>query len=178
MRLYIAVLDEFPDYMTPTLVAHSVLGAHMLFTGNKHYDKWLSESFKKCVVRVNRAEFEKILKLRGVYIGQENNTMNGESSCAVVIPYENDKLPNVLKYAKLWKPEEAKSEIVEEHIQKLDLSTPGLYIAKTNGHVAKTRIMDFQRGLENKIKKFSKNSEVIIMGPEFGSISKELKITL
>lgn len=32
MKLYIAVLDEFPDYMTPTLVAHAVLGAHMLFS--------------------------------------------------------------------------------------------------------------------------------------------------
>lgn len=31
MKLYIAVLDDFPDYMTPTLVAHAVLGAHYEF---------------------------------------------------------------------------------------------------------------------------------------------------
>jgi hypothetical protein len=32
MKMYIAVLDEFPDYMVPTLVAHAVLGAHLEFT--------------------------------------------------------------------------------------------------------------------------------------------------
>lgn len=25
MKMYIAVLDEFPDYMTPTLVAHAAI---------------------------------------------------------------------------------------------------------------------------------------------------------
>ena len=30
-KMYIAVLDEVPDYITPTLVAHSVLGAHLEF---------------------------------------------------------------------------------------------------------------------------------------------------
>ena len=37
MKLYIAVLDEFPDYMTPTLVAHSVLAAHMAFIEDVNY---------------------------------------------------------------------------------------------------------------------------------------------
>ena len=31
-KMYIAVLDEFPCYMVPTLVAHTVLGAHKKFT--------------------------------------------------------------------------------------------------------------------------------------------------
>jgi hypothetical protein len=104
MRLYIAVLDEFPDYMTPTLVAHAVLGAHLAFENTHQYDKWLKESFKKCVVRVNRKEFEKIKLLPGVYLAHENNTLNGEKSCAVVPPTDNENIPNVLKFAKLWKP--------------------------------------------------------------------------
>ena len=104
MRLYIAVLDEFPDYMTPTLVAHAVLGAHLKFNGNPQYQDWLSNSFKKCVVRVNRKEFEKIRNLPDVYLGHENNTLNGEKSCAVVLPTVDNLLPNVLKFAKLWKP--------------------------------------------------------------------------
>ena len=104
MRLYIAVLDEFPDYMTPTLVAHAVLGAHLKFNGNPQYQDWLSNSFKKCVVRVNRKEFEKICNLPDVYLGHENNTLNGEKSCAVVLPTVDNLLPNVLKFAKLWKP--------------------------------------------------------------------------
>ena len=53
MKMYISVLDEFPDYMTPTLVAHAVLGAHLQFVDNSQYQKWLKESFKKCVVKVN-----------------------------------------------------------------------------------------------------------------------------
>lgn len=116
MKLYIAVLDEFPDYMTPTLVAHTVLGAHLQFTktdpfdpivfGVTHYEDWLENSFKKCVVRVNQKEFDKIASLPDVYLGHENNTLGGRKSCAVVYPMPNEELPNVLKFAKLWKPKE------------------------------------------------------------------------
>ena len=66
-KMYIAVLDEFPDYMTLTLVAHSVLAAHLKFSGEiddyywggkthqyPTYIDWLKNSFKK--------EFDKILK--------------------------------------------------------------------------------------------------------------------
>lgn len=105
-RLYIAVLDEFPDYMTPTLVAHSILGAHLFFEeiGNIKYKEWLSNSFKKCVVRVNKREFDKISSIPFTYLGHENNTLGGIKSCAIPLPVENNTLPNVLKFAKLWKP--------------------------------------------------------------------------
>lgn len=119
MKMYIAVLDEFPDYMVPTLVAHSVLAAHMKFIeanslegmvdkGTYKYPQyldWLENSFKKCIVRVNRKEFNKIAALPAVHLGHEIHTLNGEPSCAVVCPYPDDvPLPNVLKFAKLWKP--------------------------------------------------------------------------
>ena len=103
MKLYIAVLDEFPDYMTPTLVAHSMLAAHLKFSGNSSYDNWLENSFKKCVVRVNQKEFDKIAELPNVHLGHENNTLGAKKSCAVVCPIEGEQ-PNVLKFAKLWKP--------------------------------------------------------------------------
>lgn len=51
MKLYIAVLDEVPDFITPTLVAHAVLGAHLAFSENTSYRAWLKDSFKKCVGR-------------------------------------------------------------------------------------------------------------------------------
>lgn len=101
--MYIAVLDEFPDFMTPTLVGHSVLGAHLHMTGTSKYDRWLSESFKKVVVRVTQREFDKISLLNGVYLGHENKTLEGRKSCAVYVSTGED-LPNVLKFAKLWKP--------------------------------------------------------------------------
>ena len=109
LRLYIAVLDDCPDFMVPTLVAHSMLGAHLEWV-RQHlcdptlYDEWLTDSFRKCVVRVNRKEFEKIKKLDNVYLGHENTTLGGEKSCAIPYPVWNDEVPNVLKFAKLWRP--------------------------------------------------------------------------
>lgn len=34
----------------------------------------------------------------------KNTTLGGEKSCAVVYPIWSNDLPNVLKFAKLWKP--------------------------------------------------------------------------
>jgi len=109
MKMYIAVLDEFPDYMTPTLVAHAVLGAHMRFydvigIAKQDYFNWLHNSFKKCVLQVNQKEFDEIAALDDVYLAHENNTLEGKKACIVVCPREDN--PNVLKYAKLWKPKE------------------------------------------------------------------------
>lgn len=105
MRLYIAVLEDFPDYMTPTLVAHSMLGAHIDFSRwSTNYLWWLEHSFKKCTVRVNRKEFDKIALLPDTYLGHENNTLGGIKSCAIPIPSEDTDRPNVIKFAKLWKP--------------------------------------------------------------------------
>ena len=117
LKLYIAVLDDCPDFMVPTLVAHSMLGAHALFSyvppdvtdeelfnPTDLYHGWLNNSFRKCVVRVSRKEFEKIKKLDNVYLGHENTTLGGEKSCAIPYPVWNDEVPNVLKFAKLWRP--------------------------------------------------------------------------
>lgn len=120
LKLYIAVLDEVGDGMVPTLVAHSMLGAHLQWITvlekdrryenikepmrNVIYLNWLENSFRKCVVRVNRKEFEKIKQLGKVYLGHENTTLGGEKSCAVVYPVWSDEVPNVLKFSKLWKP--------------------------------------------------------------------------
>lgn len=104
MKLYVAVLEDVPDYITPTLVAHAVLGAHLVFHENTAYQAWLKHSFKKCVCRVNRKEFDKIAALPDVYLGHENRTLDGIKSCAVPVPCEDEQLPNVLKFAKLWKP--------------------------------------------------------------------------
>ena len=100
--MYICVLDEFPDFMTPTLVAHSVLAAHLKFQDIPAYNDWLNNSFKKVVVRVSQKEFDKISELPNVHLGHENNTLGGKKSCAVTVP--GNDLPNVLRFAKLWKP--------------------------------------------------------------------------
>lgn len=104
MKLYIAVLNDVPDFMVPTLVAHTMLGAHLRFQGNAKYQQWLSSSFKKCVVRVSEKEFFKISQIPEVYLGHENKTLGARKSCAIPVPVSNDELPNVLRFAKLWKP--------------------------------------------------------------------------
>lgn len=103
-RLYIAVLDEVPDFIVPTLVAHTILNAHVKFQSHQSYQLWFKYSFKKCVVRVNRKEFGKISSLNEVYLGYEKTTLNGELSCAIPVPVPNEMIPNVLKFAKLWSP--------------------------------------------------------------------------
>lgn len=111
MKMYIAVLDEVPDFMVPTLVAHSVLGAHLEFTKKDpivldatHYGDWLENSFKKCTVRVNQKEFDKIAAIEGTYLGHENTTLGAKKSCAIPLPCPDNDRPNVLKFAKLWAP--------------------------------------------------------------------------
>ncbi len=111
MKLYIAILDAFPDYMCPTLVAHSMLGAHLKFYETykqeyvyPSYTYWLDNSFKKCVVRVNQREFDKISALPDCYVGYESSCLEGRNACAIPLPYTADNIPNVLKFAKLWKP--------------------------------------------------------------------------
>lgn len=102
MKLYIAILDDAPDFMVPTIVAHAVLGAHLQFQDDDNYKQWMIESFRKCTLRVNQKEFNKIAALDKIYLGHENTTLNGQKCCAVVCP-RND-IPNVLKFAKLWAP--------------------------------------------------------------------------
>ena len=108
-KMYIAVLDDAPDYMVPTLVAHSVLNAHLKFSREFTekrgvYNDWLNLSFRKVVVRVNRKEYDKIKDTLTHWEGHENTICNGEGSCLVVLPVKSDATPNVLKYAKMWKP--------------------------------------------------------------------------
>lgn len=104
-KMYIAVLDEAPDYMVPTLVAHSVLNGHIKFQDNPKYQDWLANHFFKVVIRVNRKEFNKIQSTMECFTGFESTICNAEPSCLVVLPLQSTEVPNVLKFAKLWKPQ-------------------------------------------------------------------------
>ena len=109
-KMYIAVLDSFDDFMVPTLVAHAVLGYDASIPHSIDQDyytlyrDWFIHSFKKCVLRVNQKEFDKIAQLPNVGLFHENNTLQGKKSCAILVVGED--VPNVLKFAKLWKPKE------------------------------------------------------------------------
>lgn len=126
--MYIAVLDEAPDYMVPTLVAHSILNAHEHFHSYlfwvkspgecEEYAIWKEKSFRKVTVRVNRKEYDKIRDTLTHWEGHENTICNGEGSCLVVLPVESDAVPNVLKFAKLWAPRA--DELLNDTLLHLD----------------------------------------------------------
>ena len=40
----------------------------------------------------------------GGVIGYESKTLDGIKSCAIPVPCKQEDLPNVLKFAKLWRP--------------------------------------------------------------------------
>lgn len=103
-KMYIAVHTDVPDYMVPTLVAHSVINAHIHMQHSDDYVDWLATSFKKVVVRVDQKEFDKIADRYLCWNGYENTTMLGLPSCLVVLPMEAEDVPNVLKFAKMWAP--------------------------------------------------------------------------
>lgn len=107
-KMYIAVLDEAPDYMVPTLVAHSILNADRQFTNRlecrEDYLQWFAASFRKVVLRVTRREYDKIKETLVHWEGHENTICKGVGSCLVVLPVESDAVPNILKFAKLWAP--------------------------------------------------------------------------
>jgi hypothetical protein len=81
---------------------------------NPNYKNWLQHSFKKCVIRVSAKEFARIAELPGTYLGHEIKTLDGIKSCAIPIPCENEDLPKVLKYARLWKPLETDKKAEDE----------------------------------------------------------------
>ena len=107
LKMYIAVLDEVMDGMVPTLVAHTTLGVHLKHYTNSLYDQWLSDSFRKVVVKVDRDQFERIRSLetcdKFVYEGSENKTLNGLTSCLITVEW-SDKTPDVLRKSSLWEP--------------------------------------------------------------------------
>jgi len=110
-KMYIAVLDEAPDYMVPTLVAHSVMNAHDFFKSpgrsdaqRAWYSDWNINSFRKVVVKVPGTVFDKIHATLDCWAGHENTICNGATTCLVVNPVESDDVPKPLQYAQLWKP--------------------------------------------------------------------------
>lgn len=118
LKLYICILDEAPDYMVPTLVAHTVINAHNHFRQYSFfvddqdsyftYKQWKDDSYRKVTLRVNRKEYDKIKASLIHYEGYEKTICNGQGSCLIPLPVWSDKVPNVLKYGKLWKPKETK----------------------------------------------------------------------
>lgn len=108
LKMYICVREEVPSFMVPTLVAHTVLNNDTAYNTSRNwnhtelYYDWKHRSFKKCVVKVNKKEWDKIIQIPYVFLGHENSTLDGDKSCA--IPPIMHEYPNVIKYSKLWTP--------------------------------------------------------------------------
>lgn len=101
-KIYIAVHDEVPDNMVPVLVSHAVLGAHLKRSSNNEYLKWLAQSFRKVIVRVEANEFNQCALLPDCHIAFESTVMHAAPSCVVSMPYTSPDIPEVLRNASLW----------------------------------------------------------------------------
>ena len=106
-KMYIAVREDVPDYMVPTLVAHTVLSSYISRRDGSYlgsytdlYDHWLEYSFKKCVVKVSPKQFERVKEIPHVYLGHESTTLNGEKSCGIIVVEDNHPY-KVIQFAKL-----------------------------------------------------------------------------
>lgn len=101
-KLYICVLDTVPDNIVPTLVSHAVLRHHLYsqeYNDKFRYNEWIKDSFRKCVVRLNIEEFNKVLALENVTITEES-TIGNHPACLTILAKQNEH--NVLKFSKLW----------------------------------------------------------------------------
>jgi hypothetical protein len=104
MKEYILVLDDVPAHMVPVIAAHASLIAHLEWynkeEGITFYNLWLGTSFKKCVCKVNKKEFEKARLIEYNKVITENQL--GREVAIVLCP--RIEWPNVVKFAKLWQP--------------------------------------------------------------------------
>jgi hypothetical protein len=105
LKMYLVVHENFPRYMTPTLTAHSTLGAHLAFSGKPDYENWLKNSFRKVVVLATSEQFDEIMNSQDLpfntYVGHENTCMNGDPSCIVTLA-ERGNSPEILRSLPLW----------------------------------------------------------------------------
>lgn len=102
MKEYILVLDDVPDHMVPVIAAHASLIAHIAWGGSyeNDYHNWITTSFKKCVCRVNKKEFEKARLIEYNKVITENKL--AREVAIVLCPRK--EWSNVVKFAKLWQP--------------------------------------------------------------------------
>lgn len=101
MKEYILVLDDVPDHMVPVIAAHASLIAHIEWNAYvDDYKDWFNQSFKKCVCRVNKKEFEKARLIEYNKVITENKL--AREVAIVLCPRK--EWPNVVKFAKLWQP--------------------------------------------------------------------------
>ena len=63
-----------------------------------------------------------------------------------------------------------KSDDRNIYIHKLDLDQPGLFVVHIHKPLPRKAYDQIHNQLEEKIKRFSKDSEVLILGPEFGPV--------
>lgn len=92
LKLYIAIHEDVPDHMVPILVAHTMINAHMAWH-NRHgegltgkYNEWLRDSFRKCVVKANDKEFQKIAQLDRVFGGYDNTVLGVKLVALLRVP--------------------------------------------------------------------------------------------
>ncbi len=60
-----------------------------------------------------------------------------------------------------------------EYIQKLDLYSPGVFVARLNVHIPQDRVARMEQMIEKVIKAYSKESTFMILPPEISTMERE-----
>ena len=118
MKMYVCVLDSFPDHITPNLVGMSMLQHHIAYTNDEIspylYKLWLETSRFTCVVKLTQHQLESIAHRPDAVSSREFNIRSKEPTCVTLVV--DEFIPEVLKSAKCWKPDHA---LLKQKIRQL-----------------------------------------------------------
>ena len=103
MKMYILIKDTVPDELAPVIAAHASLACFRVFENDPYMQKWIQESFKKVICKVNHKEFEKASRIKSS-LPMTESTLGSEYICVALSPRPDHDWPNVIKFAKKWTP--------------------------------------------------------------------------
>ena len=71
-RMYILVRDRIPAGFAAVSIAHAPLACYLQFKDDPHVQKWVTESFRKAVVKVTDEQFQEAYRSvpRGTLIAE------------------------------------------------------------------------------------------------------------
>ena len=102
LRMYILVRENVDIGHAMLAVGHGVLACYRKFKDDPVMQKWLDESFRKVVCKVNDKEF-KTAKTFGGSVLMTESGLGGEETALVFCPRPDDMWEKPFGFYKLWK---------------------------------------------------------------------------
>ena len=100
-KMYVVIRDSVPDNFVPVICAHSSLICYIKYKEDERLIDWLHNSFKKCIISANDAEWEQVVHCKDYCVVQES-ALGGNIVALVFVP--RDDFEPIIKKLPLWKP--------------------------------------------------------------------------